>query len=145
MLSLSVFSMPSMPLNVSGYSTVLLLTHEDLMPLAAPRPCRHSGCSKTSSHSYCDEHRQAETAQRERWRGSPASRGYDSQWKRVRLQALKLANYLCVRCLEQGRVTPARDVHHHLKIATHPQLRFALNNLVPCCRPCHEAMEMQSK
>ena len=109
------------------------------MPVKANRPCHYTGCGALVDSGYCDTHCKPAQHQRERWRGSPASRGYDSVWKRKRLEALKRDCYLCQSCLHASpsRVTPAQDVDHILSIATAPDLRLDLSNLQSLCRDCH--------
>lgn len=69
--------------------------------------------------------------------GSAASRGYDADWRRIRLQVLE-AEPLCRSCAEQGRVTQAVEVHHleGFTSLADPR-RLATSNLAPICRPCH--------
>ena len=114
----------------------------------AKRQCRHPGCAGLSSADYCDDHAskgKEERRQRERWRGSAASRGYDHSWSGpggAREQALKRDDYLCRNCaLKYSRITPATEVHHLKKITTHPHLRLSLPNLLSVCRDCHEELE----
>ena len=116
------------------------------MPERPARSCRHSFCSTLCSDGsgYCQDHLKPAQQQRERWRGSSASRGYDSAHRKLRAEVLKEARYLCQRCLTLDRVTPATDMHHLLKVATHPHLRLVKSNCVACCRDCHEAMEKDS-
>jgi 5-methylcytosine-specific restriction protein A len=107
------------------------------MPFAAKRPCGKTGCSALVSDThYCDDHAEL-SKQADRWRGTAASRGYDSGWRRVRLQALKRDHYLCQHCLTAGQVTSAADVHHILKLTAYPHLRLVLTNLVSLCKGCH--------
>ena len=47
----------------------------------------------------------------QRWRGTSASRGYDSRWRRARERHFA-AYPLCVCCEAQGRVSPARILDH---------------------------------
>lgn len=69
---------------------------------------------------------------------------YQSErWKRLR--ALKFANNpLCELCLQEGRVTPAEDVHHIVSFmtaddpATRYQLAYDYDNLMSLCKQCHQ-------
>ena len=45
---------------------------------------------------------------------------------------------LCRDCRSAGRLTPARDVHHIVKLRERPDLRLDSDNVMPLCRPCHE-------
>src|ERR1700727_188382 len=108
------------------------------MPFAAKRPCGKPGCGNlVSGTRYCDDHAD-QVKQADRWRGSAASRGYDADWQRVRLQALRRDKYLCQNCLKRGRATQATEVHHLKKIVTHPHLRLVLDNLVSVDHDCHD-------
>jgi 5-methylcytosine-specific restriction enzyme A len=73
----------------------------------------------------------------DRWRGTAASRGYDSQWKRIRLLALKRDKYLCVACLSMTppRATSALDVDHITSLSRGGT--NDLQNLQSLCRDCH--------
>lgn len=71
-------------------------------------------------------------------------RGYDSQWRKIRL--LLLAQQpICARCAEQGITTLAEDVHHIVPIRQDPSLRLAMSNLMPVCRQCHAVLEQETR
>jgi 5-methylcytosine-specific restriction protein A len=91
--------------------------------------------------TWCDEHAKDKeaTTQRDRWRGTAASRGYSNGWPKARAQSLKAACYLCQYCLRKRKVTPATEVDHEIPIEDAPHLRLAQSNLVPTCHPCHMA------
>jgi 5-methylcytosine-specific restriction endonuclease McrA len=48
--------------------------------------------------------------------------------------------FICQHCLAADIVTPAVDVHHVLKVSTHPHLRLILTNLISLCKRCHSAL-----
>ena len=73
----------------------------------------------------------------ERSRLSASSRGYGSDWRKVRLVALQRDSYLCVACLKTGRVTQAREVDHITPITAGGE-RLNLENLQSLCSPCHK-------
>ena len=57
------------------------------MPRKPARPCRYPGCPNfcESGAVYCPEHmKDGSVNLREKWRGSAASRGYDSRWRKAR-------------------------------------------------------------
>ena len=113
------------------------------MPQRANRPCNHPGCRAIASGSrFCARHAVDKNVIRpyDRWRGSPASRGYDADWRRVRLEALRRDHYLCQDCLERGDLTAATEVHHLIPIELAPHLRLVLSNLRSLCKPCHSAI-----
>ena len=69
-------------------------------------------------------------------RKSSTQRGYDRQWRNVRLMKLQ-ADPLCEDCLRDDRSTEATEVHHIIKIKDDPELRLALDNLMALCTRCH--------
>jgi len=105
------------------------------MPDRAFKACKVPGCIGLTHAQWCEEHAKdkAVTGQRDRWRGTAASRGYDSQWKRIRIQALKRDCYLCQICLCAGRVTSANTVDHIIPIVIDPSRRLDLTNLQTLC------------
>jgi 5-methylcytosine-specific restriction protein A len=108
------------------------------MPSRPKRPCRQPGCPELVVTGYCDTHAKPAAQQRERWRGSASSRGYDSAWQNIREQALKRDRYLCLHCLDNDRVTPAIDVDHIIPfVSLADPLRLDITNLQSLCRPCH--------
>ena len=106
-------------------------------PLAAPRPCRRSGCPKlvAGSDGYCEEHR------RELWRADTRRRKDELQfygtaaWKRLRAAILR-KEPLCRTCREQGKLTPATAVDHIVRVKAGGN-RFDTSNLAPICNECH--------
>ncbi len=79
----------------------------------------------------------------ERQRGSAARRGYDQDWRRLRL--VKLArDPLCEHCEARGQVTPAVEVDHVRRFRRRDgsidhRLRLDMKNLQSLCTPCHAA------
>lgn len=76
-------------------------------------------------------------ADHDRRRGSAASRGYDADWRRLRLQFLA-KHPLCLFCAKIGRVEAANVVDHIIPIVDRPDLRLDWSNLRPLCKPCHD-------
>jgi 5-methylcytosine-specific restriction protein A len=113
------------------------------MPVSPPKPCRHPMCPELVLTPYCPAH--SESMDATRYRGSSASRGYDSAWKRVRLQALRRDKYLCQHCLAVGRATVAVDVDHIIPLAVDPSRRLDLSNTQSLCRACHRIKSEQDK
>src|ERR1035437_3648511 len=109
------------------------------MPTSPRKAYAYPGCHLLTDGSWCKVHT-SHSPSSSQYRGSAASRGYDSNWNKVRSQRLKLDKYLCQNCLPK-RVTPASEVHHLRKIATHPHLRLAIDNLLSVCHPCHALLE----
>lgn len=57
-------------------------------------------------------------------------------WRHYRLAYLR-SHPLCVDCKQQGRVTPATDVHHIVKRSDDPELAFQDENCMALCHSCH--------
>lgn len=83
------------------------------------------------------QQRRAAKVQADSRRGSAASRGYDADWRRLRLQYLA-AHPLCLFCADADRVEAATVVDHIVPIADRPDLRLDWSNLRPLCKPCHD-------
>ena len=109
------------------------------MAVAAPTPCRYPGCPAVlSTPGYCDKHLRVTRRQQDERRGSPASRGYDSRWRKAR--ALFLSQHpLCAACEGKGRITPAQVVDHVIPHRGDKQLFWDRDNWQALCKPCHDA------
>ena len=63
-------------------------------------------------------------------------------WKNCREAYKKSVGGLCEQCYKNGRITPADDVHHIIKLTNEnindPDITLNPNNLVALCRLCHE-------
>ena len=106
------------------------------MPTRSKKPCGKAGCPALTDTRYCSAHT-TETPLYDKWRGSSTSRGYDNNWSKIRVIALKRDNYLCLSCLSEERITVAVDVDHVIPIDRAPLLRLTLSNLQSLCRACH--------
>ena len=73
----------------------------------------------------------------DRWRGSAASRGYDSRWQEARRAYLD-ANPLCCMCGADGRVTAATVVDHRIPHKGDAALFWDRDNWQPLCKPHHD-------
>jgi 5-methylcytosine-specific restriction protein A len=104
-----------------------------------PRPCAR--CRKNlcpHGQPYCPTCQEKRAAQDIRERGTPADRGIDEAWRRVRA-AHVTAHPWCAPCLERGVHTPVQIVHHVIEHRGDDALRLAPTNLVSMCRSCHQA------
>lgn len=67
---------------------------------------------------------------------------HTGRWLRLRRDQLS-RNPLCERCAEEGRITPASEVHHVVPVeegltATEKEtLMFSPSNLASLCHDCH--------
>ena len=105
------------------------------MPRKPKRPCRYPGCPNLcDSGVYCNEHAKYSTDRR---RGNAAERGYDSKWRSARALFLK-KNPLCVKCRENGKLTPATVVDHIIPHRGNPVLFWDRSNWQPLCKDCHD-------
>lgn len=75
----------------------------------ALRPCAKPGCPDLTRASYCDTHRKAKRRASDAKRPSASQRGYDSKWRRTRVQYLR-THPICED--PRGCITPASDVDH---------------------------------
>ncbi len=103
------------------------------MPGRLKKPCNHPGCGRATTGRFCDAHRQ----RRVEYRGTPAERGYDAHWRRLRAVHLE-EHPVCEDCLEQGRLNDCHlEVDHVIPISVRPDLRLDSNNLRTLCRRHH--------
>jgi 5-methylcytosine-specific restriction enzyme A len=58
-------------------------------------------------------------------------------WEKCRKVVLQRDNYLCRKCLEQGRIAPADMVHHIEELTDNPELALNEDNLISLCNTCH--------
>lgn len=63
-------------------------------------------------------------------------RGYDNNWKKLS-ERIRKNEPLCHDCQAKGIATPAKEVHHIIKIKDAPGLKYEQDNLVPLCEACH--------
>ncbi len=63
-------------------------------------------------------------------------------WKNFREAYKKSVGGLCEECYKNGRVTPAVDVHHIVKLTDEnindPEIALNEKNCVALCKLCHE-------
>lgn len=69
-------------------------------------------------------------------RGTAASRGYDSRWKRARDGFLR-KHPLCAECEKLGRITTAREVDHIVAHKGDKALFWDRTNWQSLCKPHH--------
>lgn len=65
-----------------------------------------------------------------------------SSWAWTQLSLRKrTADPLCECCLEDGKVTPASEVHHVVGVDESESLRMQWDNLMSVCSECHDKLE----
>ena len=67
------------------------------------------------------------------------------QWIRLRDLTMARAGYQCQRCKQQGKLTPATEVHHIVPIRVDWSKRLEMNNLMCLCHKCHMMEERKMK
>ena len=109
------------------------------MATRAPTPCRYPGCpALLSTPGYCDKHLRVTRRQQDEHRGSPASRGYDSRWRKAR--ALYLSQHpLCAACQRLGKTVAAQVVDHIVPHRGNRDLFWNERNWQALCKSCHDA------
>ena len=65
---------------------------------------------------------------------------YPKGWDELSV-AYRADNPLCEHCMTKGYTTPAKDVHHIVKITKRPDLAMDRNNLMAVCRKCHSELD----
>lgn len=114
------------------------------MPESPPHPCTYPGCRclVRGASARCSQH-QAQTRQAvDAARGSAASRGYDSAWRKASAAYLR-EHPRCEDCRDRARVTAATCVDHVVPFrvngVTNWRLKWDRNNWRASCAPCHSA------
>ena len=104
------------------------------MPIKPLRPCNQMGCPELIRDGrYCDKHKRETAKQIDDRRGSAASRGYGSTWRKIREMMLR-DEPLCRRCYQEN-VIKAADTVHHINGDQRDNRRV---NLEPLCKRHHD-------
>jgi 5-methylcytosine-specific restriction protein A len=83
--------------------------------------------------------RQQQLRRLDQRRGSSASRGYDADWRRLRLIVLE-EEPLCRFHAERGQTVPGEEVDHIEPVDLRPDLRLVRSNLRVLCKACHSRL-----
>ena len=102
------------------------------MPWALKKTCSWPGCPNKKP---CPTHNKPRQWLPDK-RKQSQRRGYDTGWKKARVEALKRFDFTCQRC--GGR---AVMVHH----ADQNPANNDPSNLMPMCRDCHETFHGRKK
>ena len=109
------------------------------MPYAPKKPCIEPGCKSFAERgAYCLAHAKHKDQRADERRGSAASRGYNSRWRKARETWLR-RHPLCVRCQATGDVTAATVVDHIVPHKGDSALFWNTGNWQSLCKPCHDA------
>ena len=105
------------------------------MPRRPKRPCSYPGCPELTNERFCASHQKRIDADYNKYGRDPASkRQYGRLWRKIRAQHLA-EHPLCEVCKQEGRTTPAEEVHHIIPLSkggTHDSA-----NLMSLCISCH--------
>lgn len=71
-----------------------------------------------------------------RFRKTPTERGYDYQWRKLRIEVLNRDNWTCHYC-QKKLVGSDATVDHLVPISVDTSLRLQKFNLVAACRSCN--------
>jgi 5-methylcytosine-specific restriction protein A len=111
------------------------------MPARPPKACRAPGCGNgtTNRNGYCDKHQSLHQPvgwKRRQSGKTTTQRGYGAKWQKIRKEALKRDDYICVQCRKAGKVAAAHAVDHITPKASGGG--DELSNLQSLCRDCHK-------
>jgi len=113
------------------------------MPTKPKTPCKQQGCPNLTDGSYCEEHKQTENRRYNRYQRDPAiNKRYGSAWRRIRARYVK-AHPICERCEQEGRLTPASEVHHLRELSDGGTHDFS--NLQSLCKGHHSSLHLQKR
>jgi 5-methylcytosine-specific restriction protein A len=105
------------------------------MPRKPKRPCSFPGCPELVEGRYCEKHKRKVDRHYNRHQRDPkTAKRYGRRWRKIR-KVFLTAHPLCELCREQGRYTPAEEVHHIKPLSeggTHDY-----ENLMALCKSCH--------
>jgi len=113
------------------------------MPYKPKHPCSHPGCPELSAGRFCEEHAKEEARRYERYHRDPATRKrYGSAWRKVR-DYYRAAHPLCEMCKAEGKLTPAKHVHHKVELSVGGTNDY--DNLSSLCVAHHCALHLRRR
>lgn len=108
------------------------------MPYKPKKPCAYPGCPRLTHDRYCEEHAKLAAKTYERYGRNPLTKKrYGSAWRKIRGKYLE-ENPSCEICRREGRLTPAKIVHHITPLSeggTNDE-----ENLMALCSSCHSKL-----
>lgn len=111
------------------------------MPRSPKKPCSYPNCPNLTDGRYCKEHETQERKRYNKYERSPSTnRKYGRAWKRIRDSYIAV-HPLCECCQSDGKITPAKEVHHKLPVSQGGQ--HNKENLMSLCRSCHNKIHLE--
>ena len=106
---------------------------------APRRPCRSPNCGILGTTPYCAAHtikKEEIIRDKDRFRGTAASRGYDGRWAKARNIYIK-EHPLCVMCEKEGHLKLGNTVDHIIPHCGDQELFWNQNNWQTLCGSHH--------
>ncbi len=103
------------------------------MAKAPLHECNHFGCHVLTTERFCEKHKRGYDLRRD----SSYKRGYNKRWQTVSKSYLNNHPF-CVRCLQEGKYTPATVVDHIKPHKGNKNLFWDKNNWQSLCKSCHD-------
>ena len=100
------------------------------------RTCNTPGCAELTRDSYCPEHKRVKQYQQYKDRPAHHALYNTTRWRRVRLLYLS-GNPLCVKCKQDGVITPATVVDHVIDHKGDLMIFWDVTNWQSLCERCH--------
>jgi 5-methylcytosine-specific restriction protein A len=108
------------------------------MPSKPRKPCCYPDCPALTHERYCPQHKKLTEAQYDKYQRDPDSvKRYGQLWRKIRARFLK-EHPLCEMCKREGKLTPAKQVHHVVPLANGGTNES--NNLMSVCLACHSTI-----
>jgi 5-methylcytosine-specific restriction protein A len=112
------------------------------MPSKAKHPCGYQSCPELTHERYCEIHKKPMAARYNKYERDPlTNKRYGKTWRKIRGLFIA-AHPLCETCKEQGRLTPAKEVHHIIPLAKGGDNNPS--NLMSLCKSCHSRITAES-
>lgn len=95
-------------------------------------------CGIPTNSSRCPQCQSLYEQAHPRIRQTPTQRGYDYEWRKIRMAVLVRDNWTCHYC-QKKLVGADATVDHLIPVSVDPSLRLNRSNLVSACRSCNSS------
>lgn len=107
------------------------------MPRTPKKPCAYPRCPELVYGTYCEKHKRKVNREYNSYRRDEDTKKFYSSTEWRKLSKLQLrTNPLCVECLKDGRIVPAR-IADHIQPIKEGGARLDIENLQSLCLGCH--------